>query len=69
MKTYNKKMIFAYFRNPAYCENLIERDCVKIDVINYAFAKIKNGEVDVSHLTNLRDVIKLKTKGLKIVSY
>ena len=67
MKTYNKKMIFAYFRNPAYCENLIERDCVKIDVINYAFAKIKNGEVDVSHLTNLRDVIKLKPKGLKIV--
>lgn len=63
----NKKMTFAYFRNHSYCDNLIERDYKKIDVINYAFAKIRDGKIDVSHLTNLTNVVKLKDKGLKVV--
>jgi len=59
--------VFAYLRNPGYCDNLVERDYKKIDVINYAFGKIINGKLNVSHLSNLNKVLELKDKGLKVV--
>ena len=37
--------VFAYLRNPGYCENLVERDYKKIDVINFAFGKIIDGKL------------------------
>ncbi|HNZ50909.1 MAG TPA: glycoside hydrolase family 18 protein [Bacilli bacterium] len=63
----NKKLTFAYFRNPAYGTNLMERDYMKIDVLNYAFGKIVNGELSVSHLSNLEKVLKIREKGVRVV--
>lgn len=59
--------VFAYLRNPGYCENLVERDYKKIDVINFAFGKIIDGKLNVDHLSNLNKVLELKSKGLKVV--
>lgn len=63
----NKKLTFAYFRNPAYGTNLTTRDYMKIDVLNYAFGKIINGKLNVMNLSNLEKVLELREKGVRIV--
>ena len=63
----NKKLTFAYFRNPAYGTNLMERDYMKIDVINYSFGNIIGGELSVYNLSNLNNVLKIREKGVRVV--
>lgn len=63
----SKKLTFAYLRNNGYGTNLVERDYMKIDVINYSFAKIVNGELSVAGLSNLQNVLKLRAKGVRVV--
>ncbi len=62
-----KKMVFSYFRDNGYCDNFVNKDYKKIDVLNYAFGKIVDGNLDVSHLENLSKVLELRKKGLKVV--
>ncbi len=63
----NKKLTFAYFRNPAYGTNLMERDYMKIDVLNYSFGNIIGGELSVYNLSNLNNVLKIREKGVRVV--
>jgi len=63
----NKKLTFAYFRNPAYGVTLTDRDFMKIDVLNYAFGNIYNNQLSIYSLSNLNDVLKLREKGVRIV--
>ncbi len=62
-----KKLTFAYLRTTGVGTNLLERDYMKIDVINYAFAKIVNGELSILPLSNLNTVLRLRAKGLRVV--
>lgn len=63
----SKKLTFAYLRNSGVGKNLLERDYMKIDVINYAFAKIVNGELSILALSNLQSVLRLRAKGVRVV--
>ncbi|MDD4212459.1 MAG: glycoside hydrolase family 18 protein [Bacilli bacterium] len=63
----SKKLTFAYLRDVGYGDNLVNRDYMKIDVINYSFGKIVNGELSVRSLENLQNVLRLRAKGVRIV--
>lgn len=63
----SKKLTFAYLRDAGYGDNLVNRDYMKIDVINYSFGKIVNGELSVRSLENLQNVLRLRAKGVRIV--
>ncbi|HBP26366.1 MAG TPA: hypothetical protein DD618_05395, partial [Acholeplasmatales bacterium] len=63
----NKKLTFAYFRNPAYGPTLTDRDFMKIDVLNYAFGNIYNNQLSIYSLSNLNNVLKLREQGVRIV--
>ncbi len=63
----NKKLTFAYFRDPAYGSTLTDRDFMKIDVLNYAFGNIYNNQLSIYSLSHLNDVLKLREKGVRIV--
>lgn len=63
----DKKLTFAYFRDSSYGTHLVERDYMKIDVINYAFGKIFNNQLSVLGLSNLERVLELRKKGVRVV--
>ncbi|MFA6890133.1 MAG: glycoside hydrolase family 18 protein [Bacilli bacterium] len=63
----SKKLTFAYLRDSGYGTNLVDRDYMKIDVINYSFGKISNGKLSVLSLSNLNNVLRLRAKGVRVV--
>ena len=61
-------LTFAYLRNKDGDQDVLyNRDYEKLDVINYSFAKIINGKLSISSLTNLNKLLTLRQKGVRIV--
>lgn len=62
----NKKLVFGYF----YVGGSSGFDQIpanKLDVINYAFAYIKNGQIDFSTVKFAEQILRLKERGVKVV--
>ncbi len=63
----NDKHIFAYFYEGT-SSKMTEEDAQNIDVINYCFAGISNGEINLNGLNYLTDNLKLRRScGVRIV--
>ena len=62
-----EKHVFAYFYEGTSA-TMKEEDAKRIDVINYCFARVSNGVVDVSGLNHLTENLKLRrSTGVRIV--
>lgn len=63
----SEKHIFAYFYEGTSSTMSVE-DARRVDVINYCFARISNGKVDVSGLKYLTENLKLRrSTGVRVV--
>ena len=62
-----EKHIFAYFYEGT-SKTMEEKDAKSIDVINYCFARVNNGKLDMSGLTRFTENLKLRrSTGVRIV--
>ncbi len=61
----NKKLVFAY--NYVGGQGFDQIPAHKIDVMNYAFAYLKNGKIDFSTIRHAEQIIRLRERGTKVV--
>lgn len=54
-----QKLVFAYFYEGTYSE-ISSADAQRIDVINYCFARVTNGVINISELSHLKQMMQLR---------
>lgn len=54
-----QKLVFAYFYEGTYTE-ISNADAQRIDVINYCFGRISNGELSLKDLSHLQEIMQLR---------